>query len=61
MIRGETEKPPAGAVAKSGAQINQTNNFTVNPPAGVDAREIAEELKRLEEEQMRGALYDGVN
>lgn len=59
MIRGETETMPAGAVAQSGAQVSQVNHTTINPPPGVDAREIAEELDRLQQEQMRGALYDG--
>ncbi|MCU7933742.1 MAG: phage tail tape measure protein [Candidatus Thiodiazotropha sp. (ex Dulcina madagascariensis)] len=46
---------------KNAAAINQTTHITVNPPPGADPRAIAEELDRLQGEQMRAALFDGVS
>ncbi|MCU7904433.1 MAG: phage tail tape measure protein [Candidatus Thiodiazotropha sp. (ex Epidulcina cf. delphinae)] len=46
---------------KNAAAINQTTHITVNPPPGADPRAIAEELERLQGEQMRAALFDGVS
>ncbi|MCG7868180.1 MAG: phage tail tape measure protein [Candidatus Thiodiazotropha taylori] len=46
---------------KNAKAINQTTHITVNPPSGADPRMIAEELERLQGEQMRAALFDGVS
>jgi TP901 family phage tail tape measure protein len=46
---------------KNAKAINQTTHITVNPPPGADPRMIAEELERLQGEQMRAALFDGVS
>ena len=40
--------------------LNQTNNITIHQQPGQSARDLADEIVRVQNENLRGAMYDGV-